>query len=55
MQKKVLTIDCNGCDFCSVDNKSNFICSWGKNKKGKVMNPPKGKKVIRCNLIRKKE
>jgi len=54
MPKKVLTIDCGNCEFCSVDdNNSNFICSWGKNKKNKVMDPPKGKKIIRCNLIRK--
>lgn len=52
MRKKVLTIDCNACDFCSVDDRSQFICGWGKGKK--IMEPQKGKKVIRCNLIRNK-
>jgi hypothetical protein len=51
MRKKVITIDCNGCDFCSVNDNSKFICGWGEGKK--IMNPPKGKKIIRCNLIRK--
>lgn len=56
MHKKVLTIDCGNCELCSVDdNNSNFICSWGKTRKGKIMNPPKGKQVIRCNLIKKKQ
>jgi len=51
MRKKVLTIDCNGCEFCFVDGFSNFMCKWGQGKK--IMVPPKGKKIIRCNLMRK--
>lgn len=55
MQTKTLTIDCNTCDFCKADEKNQFICKWGKTKKGKIMQPAKRKHgVVRCNLIRKK-
>lgn len=55
MHKKTLTIDCNTCKFCSVNDESQFICNWGKTKKGKIMEPAKRKHgVLKCNLIRKK-
>lgn len=55
MNKKTLTIDCNTCDFCRVTDDNQFVCTWGKTKKGKIMHPAKRKKgVVKCNLIRKK-
>jgi len=53
---KTLTIDCNTCDFCKVNEQNKLICKWGKIKKGKIMEPAKRKKgVLRCNLIKSKE
>lgn len=50
MRKKVLTINCPSCELCSVQDNTKFICGWGQGKK--IMEPPKGKKIIRCKLIR---
>lgn len=52
MRKKTITIDCGGCDFCTVDDSKEFQCSWGDGKP-KRMQSPKGKKTITCNLIKK--
>jgi hypothetical protein len=50
-RKKTLTIDCNTCDLVRVNDKSQFICLWGKSEKGKIMEPAKRKKgVLRCKL-----
>ncbi|MFW9871807.1 MAG: hypothetical protein ACFFG0_01810 [Candidatus Thorarchaeota archaeon] len=51
MRKKVFTKDCPSCEFCSVQDNSNFVCSWGQGKKNMIS--PKRKKVISCNLIRR--
>jgi len=52
LRKKTITIDCGACDFCSANDQAQFECSWGKGKP-KIMEPAKGKKVIKCNLIKK--
>lgn len=52
MRQKTITIDCGTCDLCMVNDLGSFICNWGEGK-SKVMKPPKGKKVIKCNLIKK--
>ncbi len=51
MRKKVLTIDCVNCKLCIVDDTSNFICNWGKTPK--IMEDAKGKKSLKCKLIKK--
>ncbi len=53
LRKKTITIDCGGCDLCVVNDQEQFTCSWGKGK-SKVMEAAKGKKVIKCNLIKKR-
>jgi len=37
-----------------VNDKQQFVCNWGIGKHSKIMNPAKGKKVIKCNLIKDK-
>ena len=51
MRKKALTIDCVNCNLCIVDDTSNFICNWGKTPK--IMEDAKGKKSLKCKLIKK--
>jgi hypothetical protein len=46
---KTLTMDCNQCDDCIVNEQGQFTCSWGKGNP-KIMRPKKGKKVISCKL-----
>jgi len=53
MSRKVLTRECPSCEYCSVDDNVNFICSWGKSKRTKVMDTPKRKAVVHCNLSKK--
>lgn len=55
MRKKTLTVDCSPCKYMKVDDKQQFICNWGVGKHPKIMNPAKGKKIIRCNLIAEKK
>lgn len=52
MRTKTITIDCGGCEFCTVDDMGQFQCSWGIGKP-KRMQEPKGKKIITCKLIKK--
>jgi len=52
MRKKAITTDCVSCDKMSIDDDSRLLCSWGKGKKPKVMEPHKGKKPLTCNLIK---
>jgi len=47
---KTLTVDCNGCNDCVVNENNEFLCMHGVDKKGKIMKPAKGKKPIKCNL-----
>jgi len=54
MRQKVLTIDCSPCKHMKVNDKQQFVCNWGVEKHSKIMNPAKGKKVIKCNLIKDK-
>lgn len=51
MRKKALTTDCNGCNLCTVNDLSQFTCTWGKGKP-KIMFPAKGKKTLFCKLKR---
>lgn len=46
---KTLTIDCQQCDDCKVNDNNQFVCHWGDGKP-KVMFPAKGKKIIMCKL-----
>jgi len=50
MRKKTLTINCNGCNSCQVNDSNQFVCDWGKG--NKIMEPAKGKKTISCKLKR---
>ena len=49
---KTLTIDCIDCGHLEPSEDKKFICKWGKTKKGKLLLPKKGKKTIKCNLIK---
>lgn len=51
MRFKTLTVDCQQCEKCSVNENNQFVCSWGHT--SKIMRPAKGKKTIFCNLINK--
>jgi len=51
MRKKALTVDCNDCDKCVVNDQSQFTCTWGRGEP-KIMFPPKGKKTLFCKLKR---
>jgi len=53
MRTKAITIDCADCKLCSIDDDSKFVCKWGQTPK--IMNPAKGKKVLKCNLIKKEK
>jgi len=51
MSRKILTKDCASCHLCSMDDSSyNFICSWGHNKKRKVLYETK--RLKNCKLKR---
>lgn len=51
MRTKALTVDCVDCKLCAIDDNANHICKWGQTPK--IMNAAKGKKALRCNLIKK--
>jgi hypothetical protein len=52
-RSKTLTIDCNQCDKCIVNDDGKFTCTWGKGKP-KIMTPKKGRGAIHCKLKGKK-
>jgi len=54
MRTKTLTVDCATCEYMKVNDKQQFICNWGVGKEPKIMNPAKGKKIIKCYLIKEK-
>ncbi len=50
MRTKTLTTDCPSCDFLKIDDRSQFVCHWGKG--NKILEPHKGKKPRFCKLRR---
>lgn len=52
--KKSLTIDCIDCGHINKNEDNQFICEWGKTKKGKLLLPRKGKGNLKCKLIESK-
>lgn len=48
MRTKALTVDCVNCELCKIDEDTNYVCHWGQTPK--IMNNPKGKKVLHCKL-----
>lgn len=55
MYVKAMTLDCEKCSLLKVKDNGDFLCSWGKSKRPKKLNPPVGKTPLHCNLIKKSE
>jgi len=52
MRKKCVTVDCVNCEHMSIGDNSELLCSWGKGKKPKLLEPQKGKRPLNCRLVK---
>jgi hypothetical protein len=47
---KVFTKDCHDCPKLIALELGVHLCSWGKSKVKKILDPPKGKNDVHCHL-----
>ena len=53
MGRKSLTKDCPSCHLMIINDDNQFVCTWGKNKKIKILDDKRAKKVLnKCTLRR---
>lgn len=48
--KKTLTVTCESCDKMQIAADEKMICTWGT--QYKILYPQKGKKVLKCKLVK---